>query len=492
MNQELEQLHRDASSHYLKGEYEEAIRCWQRVLQQNPDDERATEGIRLCAQMALAQQAEAEPGAAAVERAADEEPLAFELSDPDQDEEASPPAPDATAADELQRRVEVLLDEAHSLLENGDKNGARRTLSRVLILDDVNATALSLMQAIDASEPSETPALELDVAEAVGEALELTDETAPESEPALELTDVAAPGSQPEPAEQAPLGEALELTLDGADEAPAESFEVSGNDAVPEPEPFEAMEPEPAEAPSELPDEPAPAPAAAKGLPVWARDRRVQLGAGGALLLVTVFGGMQMIGGGDGVSMEPLNAVANGSDPAKPEDPAPAPAAIPATVDLSALIADAEAAFERGDYGAAVIAYDKVLAEDPGHQEANASLKLAADRFQQQTEKQQRWDDAVSSFEEGHYAKSLRLLYRMADGDYEADLQRMRFNGWFNLGVDALKARDCPRAEENFREALGIDGQDAGALEGLELAEVCRGAKVVERISNLGYRQLND
>ena len=49
---ELEELHREASGHYLKGEFSKAIEIWRHLLDLQHDDERAREGIRLCEQLA--------------------------------------------------------------------------------------------------------------------------------------------------------------------------------------------------------------------------------------------------------------------------------------------------------------------------------------------------------------------------------------------------------------------------------------------------------
>jgi tetratricopeptide (TPR) repeat protein len=43
-----EHLHQEASSAYLQGEFEQALSVWRTLLQMNPEDERAKEGVRLC------------------------------------------------------------------------------------------------------------------------------------------------------------------------------------------------------------------------------------------------------------------------------------------------------------------------------------------------------------------------------------------------------------------------------------------------------------
>ena len=46
--QQVEQLHHQASEQYLSGDFQSALVSWQQLLQLNPQDERAREGVRLC------------------------------------------------------------------------------------------------------------------------------------------------------------------------------------------------------------------------------------------------------------------------------------------------------------------------------------------------------------------------------------------------------------------------------------------------------------
>jgi len=44
----IESLHHEASDHYVQGNLDDARRAWERVLEHDPDDARAREGLRLC------------------------------------------------------------------------------------------------------------------------------------------------------------------------------------------------------------------------------------------------------------------------------------------------------------------------------------------------------------------------------------------------------------------------------------------------------------
>jgi tetratricopeptide (TPR) repeat protein len=232
-------------------------------------------------------------------------------------------------------------------------------------------------------------------------------------------------------------------------------------------------------------------------LPPWARDRRVMMGAGGLLLLVVIWVGMRVLTGQESGATEPLaveEPAVQAGDAARPASRTETePAAVPAAAhDMTALMREAEAAFESEDYAAAVIAYDRVLKEEPGHAEAEVRMKVAADRYREQQARQERWDRAVRAFESEHFSEALRLFYRMPAHEYEADIERYKVNGWYNLGVAALKAKDCGRAVEHFEEARAIAPRDEGVVDALDLAELCRSPAVYDDVKRLGYRALND
>lgn len=536
MSVDLEDLHRRASSHYLKGEFVAAIEAWRQVLDLKPDDERAREGIRLCEQLdggvdpsqpadstSSPQVASASPPSAGstgsppveatsppqVESASppqvestsspqgmddageldievecdlsEPEPVAAEAVSPGGDGEsmldlsqlgeqeaagaeptvsapASGPveAPESSvvgvAVDELQRRIDALLTEARSLADQGVFGPALSAVDRVLILDDQNEEAIALRERLQAT----------------------TAEAAPSDDaPALDLDLQSVDGSTDAPA--AARSEAADVPCEPATDAEQPTSQ-----------------------------EPATGPSAAAGgkqqraltLPAWFQDRRVMLGAGVVLVIVAVAAALMMVGGGDEPNLEPIVAsdtpeveqVTGSNEQPVPAEPDPAPAG----KDMEALMRDAESAFETENYAAAVIAYDQVLKQVPDHAEASVKMKVAAERYRAQQERQERWDNAIAAFDEGNYAEALRAFYRMPKDEYEADIDRYKVNGWYNLGVAALQAKDCRRAVGNFEEARALAPQDEGVLGALELAELCHGTAVLQDVRRLQYRTLND
>ena len=447
MHSELEELHRQASVHYLKGQFAEAMSAWRKVLEVQPDDERGREGMRLCEQ--LAGEIDAARAASNTDSAA--EPVAD-----------APPEIDGSAESELLKRIEALMEEARTFGDEGEVGKALSAIDRVLILDEENEAALALREHFEqasadpvASEPSgsEQP-LDIGVPE-IGE---------PVAQPA-----------EPEP---------VQFSFDRPpDEADTPIVAATSN----------------------------PAPAAASSAPArvglpqlnlssWARDRRVVLGAVGLLLLAAVVVVMQMMGGeAPAIESPPTGRPVANSAPVEPPvepgsdgavDPAPAPE--PTPVDTEPLLREAHAAFGAGDYAQAVILYSKVLELRPNHAQAKNNMEVATERYQEQKQLREQWDTAAVAFEEGNYTEALRLFYRMKQENYEFDLTHCKVSGWYNLGVVALQARDCNRAVEHLEEALVIAPQDQGVLAALELAEYCPPATVVDEANGIPLRTLTD
>ncbi len=131
MHSELEELHRQASVHYLKGQFAEAMSAWRKVLEVQPDDERGREGMRLCEQ--LAGEIDAARAASNTDSAA--EPVAD-----------APPEIDGSAESELLKRIEALMEEARTFGDEGEVGKALSAIDRVLILDEENEAALALRE----------------------------------------------------------------------------------------------------------------------------------------------------------------------------------------------------------------------------------------------------------------------------------------------------------------------------------------------------------
>jgi tetratricopeptide (TPR) repeat protein len=444
--------------------------------------------------------------------------------------EQQTPDPSATAAAELARRTNELLAEAHATYARGEKEDALSILARVFILDEENANAVALQEQIQGemeTGAAEEPADDLlgDVPEAPQDPLDQalanlnldTPAEAPEvplhggpiaqlPEEGAEVHEIPPEAVIPTPADGAPPAgpEApLEIPLAGAEaEAPAE---VSEADADVE---LEAI----GDAPLETVEVELPSRRANRRLriPIWAIGAVVVVAlAAGAAYVFRPFGGSDSTdssqptttaadaattGSGGGADGQIPPEAATAADAGDSAGATSADALSPEQV--RGLLADAGDAFERSDYSAAVLAYNRILKADPDHAEAHEGLQLAGERFRAQKELQEKWQEVSQNFDEGDYRSALTLLYRMPDTEDQERLARLKRNGWFNMGVQALTVSDCKTAKEHFKEATAVDPTDELVLLGLDLATTCREGKrdraYQTAVQQLPYRTLED
>jgi tetratricopeptide (TPR) repeat protein len=538
----IEELHQQASTHYLQGEFGQALRAWRELLALSPDDERALEGVRLCEMLAE------ETGQAS----ADAQAPTFEIPDPVEADRSAPPeqpgqqaapasappqanlpqspppppqgnptdqgfdfdfteigaesaeaVPSAViddqartaAANELANRTNELLTEATRAYEQGRREDAVSLIQRVFILDEGNETARSLQEIIHAETEAEREEAQAFTSDAAT--------SAAEPQPA-EPAKAEAPVPEPEPS--AP-DQALDLDLDGPDpvgsafaEAVPQTDATDATDAA-EPIPDGALESFDAEDQLEIDGEslllpePLPLPKRKKGIPKWAMIA--------AALTVLVGGGaffaLGFLGDEDG------SAGAAGVEPAAAPDPVPElppevtgelPSGEPVdTAALDALLERASEAFDAGDYGAAVLAYGDAVKLDPANLEARRQLETAGDRYREQKEQLQKWEEAIESFNMGDYRTALSIFYRLPTDTDAQRLARYKRNSWYNMGVQSLHAGDCKVAREHLREAATIDAADASVNWASELASQCGNSpdrSYYRALEALGVRALDD
>ena len=183
----------------------------------------------------------------------------------------------------------------------------------------------------------------------------------------------------------------------------------------------------------------------------------------------------------------------SGGDPEQPPantDPAPTE-----EERVAAAIALADAALAEADYADAILAYNQALPIKPGDPELRQLFETAAENYRVQQAKQERWNQALKDFDNGNYREALAYFYRLPEEEQTGDVARYMRDGWYNLGVTALKGRQCTEALEHLDEARRLDAGDAGVLEAADMAIRCRreGAAVIRSAAlALQYRGLND
>jgi tetratricopeptide (TPR) repeat protein len=371
----------------------------------------------------------------------------------------------SNAAMELQSRVGELMAEAQHERAEGNIEKALGVLSRVFILDEDNAEARAMQQEL---QPEEAESVD-----------------APPTEESL-----------------------------GVDEGPDDfaDLDLGGDTAALAPEPTPALAPElmPALAPepsiddTPLFDEPLDAPLMADPAPEAAPARKTRGGSGGlsgaqakTLLLAVVvlmaaatgLAGWKFFMDKESVSAE-TEPAATGARPdantavgQQQQTAATPPSTEPASADLPTAATDetpaeilerARLAFREGDYAQAVVAYNQVLAIDPQNPAAKEGLAVAGVKYRDQKDYIEKVERAKSAFDNEDYRSALKIFYRLPEHRDPAKLERWKTNGWYNLGIAALRGGSCSDARSHFGEARAISPADPDITAGIALTRECK------------------
>ena len=410
------------------------------------------------------------------------------------------PGLEETSAAELQKRVQDLVAEARAAYDGGDTLTAHSVLTRIFILDEKNADALQLQEQIEDGVPASTEHVDVadldapDYSAAPGESDLAADAPA---EPAG--ADVVAPpaaGEQPETEPAADEGLQLEVletapeptldealtseTLDdpAADELP--EFDVDGEFEDQEEsydDEFETVEP--AAGKIKLPQ-------LAAGS---SKTRWIVIGVAVGLFVVVGVGFWMKLRAIEirevappiaqpvEAAAEPVNDPEAQAEAAQVEpEAAPQPNVAP-TEDVATLLERANNAFEAGEYSQAILAFNAALKIQPDHFEANERMQAATERYREQQEIQQQWIAATSLFRDHEYRSAMQMFYRLPVNSEEnrVRLERYTENGWYNMGLLALRSGQCDRARQHFEEAVQLDPEDADINMALALCETCEG-----------------
>lgn len=587
-DERVEALHQEAAGHYLQGDFGDALRVWRELLQIDAEDERAQEGVRLCEMLAsdgidphhapatdVAAHPDPIPGDGAAASAPFEE-IHAELDDLERllDDQlggglrppatatatATAPAPangDAAklaaaldaeetvaasraAAAELKRRVIELMEEGRGAIAAGDLDAAEGVLRRVLILDDANEEAQSLLDEL-ANAPAPAPESEDLERETISLGTDGPDE---DCEDLLAHVDFGLEGATPASARSAgataaPIGQEGDMPegvegfglagdpgarttrgedardavrRDGAAGAAAGASAEPALDSAPhdariaadpeDPEDPEETE-DPAEADAEAERHAALHRAAERLARIHAEEastvsvrrlgRGLILGGVGVALLLGVGIGLTLMLGAFGEAEEPLlppapvaakpgkagkggGGEAGAAGAANGADGAAGAATSAATPVPDAQVAEwmesAAGALRQGEYDAAIPLLHRVLEARPDHAEAQATMRFAAERYQAEQMLARKEKEAYDAFQRGDYRSALRAFYRLPE-ETGRNYDRQIANGWYNLGVQALRLGDCDGAAEHLVEVRQIVPDHPGLHAAGTLARAC-------------------
>ncbi len=144
-----------------------------------------------------------------------------------------------------------------------------------------------------------------------------------------------------------------------------------------------------------------------------------------------------------------------------------------------------------------MLAYNEALKLDPQSPEIKSRLKDAGERYREQRLASKQREEALDAFNDGDYRNALRLFYRLPADDPQdrQRFERYKRNGWYNMGLQALRSGDCRSASDHLREARQIDPQDSGVLHALELTALCfedQSQSFFDIVRPLPFRGLED
>jgi tetratricopeptide (TPR) repeat protein len=388
---------------------------------------------------------------------------------PDPPADAAEPA----AAVELRRRVNELLASALVAMESGRQDEALRILDRILILDDENEAAQSLRQSLQAQAPAAGEAAP------AGPTLHHEPISLPAADAAVPLEVRRAPAADERPP-ASPARAAAPAPTPAAGRAARRAADKTGPPTAPRAAATRSRRMQWAILGGSV---------LALGIAAWSLWGLLTGRAGGGAEIATPAGEPVAVASPADVTTGPSSgrpsagprAAAGGREPTAAER-------------LAAIVARGDAAFQAGDHRAAILAYDEALELRPGEPGLEERLHAAGERYREQKEIDEQWAQAREAFGAGDYKTALRLFYRLP-GEAGGRMERYKLNGWFNLGVNALKAGDCHGAADHFRDAAEIGPQDPGVIEGRSLAALCRTERspaFLRRVGGLELRALED
>jgi tetratricopeptide (TPR) repeat protein len=174
----------------------------------------------------------------------------------------------------------------------------------------------------------------------------------------------------------------------------------------------------------------------------------------------------------------------------------PKPPVVPTSKSVPEAMARGKSAMEAGDFATAVVAYNDALALDPGLDEARAGLSQAGERYKAQKAERDQIDRAKAAFDEGEFTPALKILYRLPQGRYAAEIEHYKANAWYNLGLVSLRAGNCKEAQESFDETLQINPGDPDVRRAKELARRYQGLEkdraFYDLAESIPFRKMNE
>ena len=146
------------------------------------------------------------------------------------------------------------------------------------------------------------------------------------------------------------------------------------------------------------------------------------------------------------------------------------------------------------DFGGAVVAFNEALTLEPTSVEARAGFDVASERYKASKAERDALNTIKLAFRDGEFTSGLRLAYRLPPSVSQSYTDGVKFAGWYNLAIVALRAGDCREALSHLDEALEIAPQEDDAKQLRELAsryvDAVKDRGFLDRVEALAFRPI--
>jgi len=143
--------------------------------------------------------------------------------------------------------------------------------------------------------------------------------------------------------------------------------------------------------------------------------------------------------------------------------------------DVPRLVRQAERALRQGEEARAVELLEAARKADPLDFDLVEKLESARMRLKERRDAEARLAAAKQAFRDGDWPEALRIFYRIPGPWRPPQIDRWIADGWYNLGIQALKAGDVVEARRYFGDCLELAPDDEMARRHREVAVRYRG-----------------
>ena len=143
--------------------------------------------------------------------------------------------------------------------------------------------------------------------------------------------------------------------------------------------------------------------------------------------------------------------------------------------DVPRLVRQAERALRQGEEARAVELLEAARKADPLDFDLVEKLEAARMRLKERRDAEARLAVAKQAFRDGDWPEALRIFYRIPGPYRPPKIDRWIADGWYNLGIQALKAGDVVEARRYFGDCLELAPDDELARKHREVALRYRG-----------------